>query len=152
MYTVLQAARSHTEEDRLYIDDTLYTIENLDELPFDISYLHEKKTKCATAFLGRFSGFSYFYRTQIIINDVQDSCSEQYLQAKKAKSVGNTEAEITIMMANDPVDIKYTDDNIKMTGARKKNWDEMKELAMREALMAKTVNSAIIWSISILKR
>jgi ribA/ribD-fused uncharacterized protein len=142
LYPVFQAARSHKMKaslvmDKLYIDGALYTMANLHKIPFDISYLHEKNTKGSIAFLGRFSSFSNLHHSSLTLDDVQYNCSEQYFQAKKAKSVGNTQAQMVIMMADDPADMKYTGDNGRMTGAQKKHWDGMKEATMREALMAK---------------
>ena len=123
--------------DKLIINGQRYTTSTLHRLP-DPLKLHN--TSVATQgdvvyFFTRASPFSNFFPALFKLNGSTYSCVEQYYQARKAAECGDYQAEMDIMMCDDPAQMFAIGHQVK-TDANK--WTEGKRLSvMREALLAK---------------
>ena len=124
-------------EDRLYIDSVLYTVENVCDVPFDISKLNENRNDSTVAFLGRLSPLSNFYPAPFSADEEHFTCVEQYYQYKKAVIAQDKDSCAAIMSSSDPLDIKRTGDAITMKPDIKKSWMNSNIKLMTEALTHK---------------
>jgi ribA/ribD-fused uncharacterized protein len=130
-------------QDRLYIDDSLYTVENVCSVPFSLSELNERTNETTLAFLGQFSPLSNFYPTNIMVDDMSYCCTEQFYQSRKAALVGDIQSETSIMMSTNPLEMKRTGDAIVMQPADRKSWDSVKDSMMKKAVAAKFTQNEV---------
>lgn len=124
-------------EDCLYIDGTLYTIENVCDVPFDISGLNENRNVSTVAFLGRLSPLSNFFPAPFSVDEEDFTCVEQYFQYQKAVKAKDEDACAAIMCSSDPLEIKRTGDAISTSPDIKKSWINSNIQIMTEALTHK---------------
>ena len=139
---VLRAAkyaklRASLVEDRLYIESVLYTVDNVFDVPFDISGLHENRSDSSVAFLGRLSQLCNFYHGPFSADEEDVICVEQYYQYKKALISKDKDVCAAIMCSFDPLDIKRTGDTILINTNVKKSWIDYNITFMSEALTHK---------------
>jgi len=124
---VLRAAkdeklRASLVEDCLYIESVLYIVDNVYDVTFDISGLHENRSDSSVVFLGRLSPFSKFYSTPFSADKEDFTCVEQYYQYKKPVIAKDKDACAAILCSSDPLDFKRTGDAIFMKPNKKKSW------------------------------
>ncbi len=101
-----QGLRAVLVQDKLYIENLLYTVDNIRNVPFDITGLHETCNETTFAFLGQYSPLSNFHPSPFTLDGVEYSCVEQYFQCKKAIHGKNLCCETAIMMTDNPLTMK----------------------------------------------
>ena len=100
---------------KLRIGRTLYTKDNLHQLPPDLSPAKSctKEDEHSCTFFGRHNPLSNFYECDIIIEGQRYKTSEHYLQEQKAKLFGDKHLARKIKNANTAVDAKSLSYDIK---------------------------------------
>ena len=65
-------------DDRLYLDGSLYTVDNIADIPFDTTKLNERRNESTVA-LGRLSPLKNFCSSPFVVDQTEVySCVEQY--------------------------------------------------------------------------
>lgn len=108
LYPVLKQARNLGHRatlvaDKLIIEGLTYTVNNIREVPFNITTLHESTNETNFAFFVQFSMMSNFNPSPFVLGNVKYSCVEMFYQSKKAIHGNNPIAETAIMMLTDHV-------------------------------------------------
>ena len=125
-------------DDRLYLDGSLYTVDNIADIPFDTSKLNESRNETTVAFLGRLSPLSNFFASPFVVDQTEVfSCVEQYFQYNKAILADDENAAAAIMCTSDPLETKRIGDAIYMNQETKKSWISTNKKIMTEALTHK---------------
>lgn len=145
----LEAFKSKTKliGDRLYIGSKAYTVDNINELPPQLSpdVLFTRSSNDTTVFYSKFSPFSNFHPSVFIANDVRYNCMEQYLQHCKAVTCGYHDIAAKILTMDDPVAMKSTSKGILDTHA----WNSVAEDTVKAGLLAKfTQNPSLSQSLA----
>jgi ribA/ribD-fused uncharacterized protein len=111
--------------DKLFINNTLYTVETLDRLPDKIKpeNLATRTEENIVCFYRKESGFSNFHPAKQEEGGISYNCNEQYLTANKAKLFKDEEALKTIMESDNPavqksVKVKNYDHQVWMGHAK----------------------------------
>ena len=123
-------------QEKLLVDGKSFTVDNLADIPFDISGLATKLTEEDVLFSGRVSPYSNFFTRDDLftLNGTSYCSSEQYYQHQKAIHSNNYVIAAEILDTSDPVTIKHAGDRIKDTG----DWmDQHARVIMEEGVQAK---------------
>ena len=77
--------RCHLEGDQLVIKGKYYTMDNIEELPEDISgfKITSKEDDDTVGFFGELNLLSNFHRSYFMVDNQWFNCTEQYIQYKK---------------------------------------------------------------------
>ena len=93
--------------DKLYINNQMYTVDTLHQLPPQLSLQQTSLVSTADKvfFFGRSSPLSNFFPASFNIDGRDWKCTEQYYQARKAEVHQDAAAYESIMLASDPLDM-----------------------------------------------
>ena len=123
--------------DKLWLNGTSYTTEDLGRLPENVSLdkLFNPSDKGITAFFRKFSKLSNHYPCIFVVKGERYSSMEKYLMSSKADFFGDRELVHKIAHEDNPV-------IIKKLGSRVRNYDRMAwqneiERVLHEGLLAK---------------
>jgi hypothetical protein len=96
--------RTFLNGDRLTINGTHYTIENLHELPDDLDprLIATKTQGNTTIFFGQNSPLSNHHPSPMIVDNIDYRCNEQYYFAMRAQQMGDDRIHYRVMAALDP--------------------------------------------------
>ena len=92
--------------DKLVIRGSTYTTQNLSDVPFDTSSLAQREDDSTVAFFGRLSVLSNFHDSPLLLDRDYFTCVEQYYQFEKARIAKDNRAQLEIMIATDPANMK----------------------------------------------
>jgi ribA/ribD-fused uncharacterized protein len=122
-------------QEKLLVAGRAYSVDNLNDIPFDISGVATKKSERYVLFSGRITPFSNFYTKKGLFTiDGTDYCSsEQYFQCSKALNSKDFVAAAQIMDTSDPVTMKHVGNNITVPS----DWAEKAPAIMETGLRAK---------------
>ena len=125
---------AHIVGDKLLFKKKVYNLENCYSLQeLELEKIGSVQKANYVMFHGRFSPFSNFYPSPIVVDGKHYRCVEQFFQAEKARFLGKANAVYRILYSKDPVDMKSIGN--KLDGEA---WPlELQEAAMRKALLAK---------------
>jgi ribA/ribD-fused uncharacterized protein len=98
--------------DKLNIEGVQYSVENVFDVPFNISSLHTKENANSVVFHGRFSPFSNFHPSNFYVDGEKFYCVEQYYQLQKARAAKSDRSAIEILMTKDPAKMKRIGDSL----------------------------------------
>ena len=98
--------------DKLIVDSIPYTVNNIQDIPLDISSLNQKENLSTVAFHGRFSPFINFFASKFTMGDLTFNCSEQHYQYQKALAAKDTQSAMDIMLTQDPLKMKRICDSL----------------------------------------
>ena len=126
--------------DKLIIDGKTYTaapIRNLDKLPDDLNLrkLAEKEDDRTLAFFTQSSPFSNFHSASFVIEGKTYLCSEQYIQAEKAKIFEDDVSQSRIMRFVSPYEMKK--EGSKVRNFIQQKWESEAEGVAFRACSAK---------------
>ena len=126
--------------DRLVIDGKTYTaapVRNLDKLPEDLNVrkIAEREDDETLAFFTQSSPFSNFHHAPFTKNGVKYLCSEQYIQAEKARLFNDDTSCFRIMKSTNPYVMKREGSNVKNFIEQK--WERAAEEIAFQACLAK---------------
>ena len=82
--------------DRLYIDGSLFTVDNVHTVPFNLADLNEKQNQKFAGFFGRFSCLSNFYPSTFTSEGKEYLSNEQYYQAQKSTEANDFDTLVSI--------------------------------------------------------
>ena len=129
--------RSTLVGDKLFVNGQRYTVDALHLLPDPLKL---QNTSLVTQgdyvyFFSRGSPFSNFFPSRFKLNGQTYSCVEQYYQTRKAAECGSLQAEMDILMSEDPAQMKAIGNSVKVNSNK---WTEGKSRqVMQEGLLAK---------------
>lgn len=126
--------------DKLIISGKAFTVEplnNLHELPFELNPRNsaEKQNEEAIVFFTQGSPLSNFHHAPFMKDNIGYSCSEQYIQAKKAELFNDDLAHSKIMLTTDPYAIKKLGSRVR--NFVKPRWEREAKKIAQDACMAK---------------
>ncbi len=89
-------------------------VKDIHRLPKEISPRQEfeKNTEDKVAFSGRHSPFSNFHQANVQVNSRSFTWREQYFHFKKAVCANDHQAQVKILVENNPSRVKKLGDNI----------------------------------------
>ena len=116
--------RSRMEDDKVVIKGKHYGLNNLDELPADLEAFKvtTKEDNNTIVFFGELNLLSNFHPAKFIVDDIEYSTSEQFIQHKKAMFFNDEKTAESILAASNPLECKDLATNI--SGFRKSKWDK----------------------------
>lgn len=121
-------------QERLIIDGKAYTVDTINDIPFDSSDLATKLSDSHLLFSGRLAPFSNFHASSFTLDGRSFNCNEQFYQCMKAKFYSDDAAAMAIMLENNPLEMKRIGDSL--TGDRTK-WDLEAPTVMEKGVFAK---------------
>ena len=133
-----QQMKSTLSVDKLIIDGTSYTIDDLGKLPDTLSSiaLGMKESPDAVAFFTKRCPLSNFYHSPFVGDDgTRYHSTEQFLQFKKAEFAGDQETATKIFNAQDPLTCKNLAKSIK--NVNEQAWQNVACGIMKSALRKK---------------
>lgn len=123
------------QQDKLLVDDTLYTVDTLDQLPDSIKpeKVSVRELQNHIFFFSKLAGFSNWHPSDFEVDDQTYINNEQFIMEKKALTFGDEDTARKIMMSKDPGEMKWL-------GSKVKNFSEQvwKEKAPEIALAGVT--------------
>ena len=110
-------------------------MDNLNDIPFDISGVATKKSEMYMLFSGRITPFNNVYTKKglFTIDDTDQCSSEQYFQCRKALDSKVYVTAAQIMETADPVTLKHVRNNITVTN----DWADQAPVIMESGVGAK---------------
>ena len=116
--------KSKLENDKLVINGTRYTLNDLHKLPEDLSEhkAAKKQNEEYLAFHGEFSPLSNFHPSPFKIGTQKFHCTEQYIQYKKAMYFGDSLTANQIIQCADAFEAKRL--GYRVTGFDMQQWKE----------------------------
>ena len=115
--------KSKLENDKLVINGTRYTLNDLHKLPEDLSaYKAAERQNEYLAFHGEFSPLSNFHLSPFKIANQRFHCTEQYIQYKKAMHFGDNLTANQIIQCMDVFEAKRL--GYRVTGFDMQQWKE----------------------------
>ena len=116
--------KSKLENDKLVINGTRYTLNDLHKLPEDLSTYKaaERQNEEYLAFHGEFSPVSNFHPSPFKIGNQRFHCTEQYIQYKKAMYFGDNLTANQIIQCMDAFEAKRL--GYRVTGFDRQQWKE----------------------------
>lgn len=100
-------------DDKILIQDKLYTFDNLRLIPFDVAEICTEVTNQTVFFHGALTPLSNFCPSRFTYGNIVFSSGEQFLQYSKAKFFNNEEIASRILGETSPVRIKNLGDSLK---------------------------------------
>jgi ribA/ribD-fused uncharacterized protein len=130
-------------EDKLYINNVMFTPETLDRLPADINpkKLSEKRDGEVVAFFTKYSPLSNFYHCDLRFEGEDYVDLEQALSYAKCKLFDDTRAIQKVMSTADPAEQKSLAADTRIEGFQKRIWEDKRDDIMKAALRAKFVQN-----------
>lgn len=123
-------------DDRLIIDGTTYTVDNLAELPKELS-LEDQSTQTqgsTTIFYSRFSPLSNFHPSSFVVKDTKFHSTEQYYQYNKAQFCGDQSVASDILFEDDPAVIHQHGKRVRDKDGK---WNAASNEIMKTGLLCK---------------
>ena len=107
----------------LVINGKRFGVQDLGNLPADLNLrsLCENADSDVITFFGQCSPFSNFFPSMMKINGTSYSCSEQYIQAKKAEIFNDDKTKMKILQSKIPKDMKFL--GSKVAGFIQQFWE-----------------------------
>jgi len=101
-------------QDKIIIEGKSYSVNNLDDLPFDISGIGTKLTERYVLFCGRLSPYSNFFTKPNLftVEGIEYCSAEQYFQYHNALSGKDYKAAAEILDTCDPLIIKHAGNKV----------------------------------------
>ena len=101
--------------DKVKIDGRLYGTDQLSQLHEKCNPALEcvKVTDTSYCYFGRYTPLSNFHQCNLKLQGIRYNCTEQYIQHKKAESLGHDDIAQKILHTTDPVAMKQMGDSIK---------------------------------------
>jgi ribA/ribD-fused uncharacterized protein len=132
-------AKSYIYNDKLVINGTTYTSDNLSTLPaeLDPSKIATPTKSGYTFFWGRQSPLSNHYPCEFIINDTTYNCTEQYYMHQKASFARDFSIARDILASRDPVEQLKLGRRLVMQPDDKDKWLTSSNEVMARGLSAK---------------
>ena len=132
--------------DRLILDGTSYSVDNLNTLPPSLrpQEVFTRRTPTHTGFFSRNSPLSNFYPCRFKDKDgIVFSSNEQYYQYHKALNCGDHIAAKSILLSDDPAQCKRLGDGVRIHD--KKNWHDQSVKIMYEGCHLKFDQNRELW-------
>ena len=131
-------------QEKLFIGNQPYTVDTLDDIPFDVSSLGTHSTEGYVLFNGRISPFSNFFTKKGLfgIEGTEYSSSEQYYQYQRALESKDYSAAAEIMSTTDPVTIKHAGNKVNISNG----WSNKAVNVMETGVRAKFSQNLDLWS------
>ena len=129
--------KSKLENDKLVINGTRYTLNDLHKLPEDLSAYKaaERQNEEYLAFHGEFSPLSNFHPSPFKIGTQKFHCTEQYIQYKKAMHFRDSLTANQIIQCVDAFEVKRL--GYRVTGFDMQQWKEYGYDLCNEGIRAK---------------
>ena len=107
--------KSTLKLDKVMIDSRLYGTNQLTQLPSkcDPALQCTKQTGDVHCFFGMHTPLSNFYPCSFTVNQIQYSCTEQFIQSRKSECLGNESVAQKIMLTTDPTQMKKLGGSVK---------------------------------------
>ena len=123
--------------DMILVDGKRYSVNDLEDLPEDISpdKIAIKEKNGAMLFYHADAYLSNFYKAPLNIDGITYQCVEQYFTAEKARTFHDHHTVSRIMDSDKPSEMKYLGKTTK--GFNQKTWDEKASTVMLNGLRAK---------------
>ena len=105
-----ERVKVHLKFDKLVINNQVFTVDNLDEIPtkyHPTRFTSRKQTDEITLFFSKTSPLSNFHHSEFQLDDMKFNCVEQYLAFNKAQMFSEPIISKNIMHTDDPRSQKY---------------------------------------------
>lgn len=131
--------RTSFNADRLIIAGSVYTVNNLDQLPpaLQLQNTSLKTTADSVFFYTRSSPLSNFFPSRFNLGGVEFSCVEQYYQLRKAEIHGDFKSANDIMTTSDPAAMHGIGNQVKAIQMSRQWTEGTQKLEMEKAVTAK---------------
>jgi ribA/ribD-fused uncharacterized protein len=125
--------------DKLILNGTSYTVNNLSSLPKDLDprLLSTVTNNGVCVFFGNSSPLSNHHPSPFVVDKVTYTCVEQYLMSEKAALFHNSEIAEDIMKMSDPVQMKRAAHWKLIKGFNDHTWHNTAPDILKRALHAK---------------
>ena len=131
-----QQKRAHLKADTIVVDGETYTIDTVDTSGIKLNPpSHSQSDDSVYAFYGRTHPFSTFCTAPTTIEGKSFSCTEQFLQYKKATQFNDTKAANLILNSSEPTEQKRLGKHIR--GFKEERWNELCQQIMYTGTLAK---------------
>lgn len=140
----LETHSAYVERGGINLDCVYYGPDRFDRLPHDCQPARVRMIETdnnGLAFAGEWAPLSNMYRAELLYEGIQFSSSEQCYQYRKAKFHEDEEAEIDILLTNDPFECKRLGDNI----LEKPEWSNVMESIMEEVNRLKYLQNPMLY-------
>lgn len=123
--------------DKLIIDNRVYTVKNLDQLPNDLKRetVAEKVNDNVLVYFGENSMLSNFYRADFTIDGIKYNCNEQYIQSKKCELFDDDYTREKVMKTTSPYQMKQLGKHVK--NFNQGRWSRSAKKIAKDGAMAK---------------
>jgi ribA/ribD-fused uncharacterized protein len=131
--------KAYLSVDNLFIDGIKYRIENLHELPEDLSprNVAEEKDGSTYCFFTAGSPLSNFFKCNLSVNDNEYNCTEQGFCHMKCMLFNDKRAADRVMSETEPLAQKEAAGDRNLSSFDKQKWELNRDSIMKKCLIAK---------------